>query len=47
MHASVDKANAMLKLATKAVKVNLKIDVSHCITAVAGLLLVLHQIGWL
>jgi hypothetical protein len=36
----------MLKL-TKAIQVDLKIDVAQCIQAAAGLLLALHQIGWL
>lgn len=34
----------MLKL-TKAIQVNLTIDLAKCIQAVAGLLIVLHQIG--
>jgi len=47
--ASVDGAIAMSKLTkvVKAPKVNWTIDVAKCITAVSGLLLVLHQIGLL
>lgn len=37
----------MLKLATKAAKVNWTIDVAKCIQAVAGLLYTLHKIGLL
>lgn len=36
----------MLKL-TKVVEVKLSIDVAKCIQAITGLLLVLHQLGYL
>jgi hypothetical protein len=36
-----------MKANATAIQVNLKIDVAQCIRAVTGLLLALHQIGWL